>query len=345
MKFNIQVFATCYLSFVLVLTLCSCEGKKGKTPVIYITDLYHPFNDPDDHFDLVALYAIKDFDIKGIIIDYANNSKIPGKIPIEQLNSLTGRDVPYYYGLKNRLITPEDKAEDQSWYQDGCKAIVNILKKSDRKVTIISVGSLRDVTAAYNRNPDLFVRKVERLVIFAGEATNKEFYEYNVDLDKNAFIRVINNIPNIYWVPCFDGGLWKNGGRASFWQDRHSVLLKGASGPVTNFFLYALSQSTDSIGFIPYLYKPVDQNDLHKYILDSTIPLRNLWCCSVFPYFAAKEKLDFPFSFENVRVSVDSNTVLHYSDSGNQVMRFRIQDTTNYGARMTTIYNSLTKEF
>ncbi len=44
MKFNSQVFATCYLSFVLVLMLCSCEGKKGKTPVIYITDLYHPFN-------------------------------------------------------------------------------------------------------------------------------------------------------------------------------------------------------------------------------------------------------------------------------------------------------------
>lgn len=335
------LFVSLYLIIVISLTSCSFEGSEGKTPLIYLTDLYHPFNDPDDHFDLTALYALKQFDIKAIIIDCALKNKIPGKIPIEQLNTIFKRDVPYYLGLKNTLKSPEDTGEDQPSNQDGCKAILNILSQSDKKVTIIAVGSLRDVAAAYNRNPGLFETKVERLVIFAGEARNTDFFEYNVTLDKNAFIQVMNNIPNIYWVPCFDGGLWLNNGYASFWRDHHSELLNGASKPILNYFLYALSQSADTAAYIPYLYKPVNEKDLHKYILDDSIPPRNLWCCSVFPYFVTREENLFPFEFDKIRVRVDSNAVLQYPETGNQLSRFRITDPSNYGNKMTAIYNHL----
>ena len=340
-SFASRLFISVYLVLLIILSSCSFEGSKEKTPVIYLTDLYHPFNDPDDHFDLAALYALNQFDIKAIIIDCALNNKMPGKIPIEQLNTIFKRNVPYYLGLKNKLRSPDDTGEDQPYNQDGCKAILNVLSRSDKKVTIIAVGSLRDVAAAYNRNPLLFETKVDKLVIFAGEARNRDFFEYNVTLDKNAYIQVMNNIPNIYWVPCFDGGLWLNNGYASFWRDHHSELLNGASKPILNYFLYALSQSTDTVSYISCLQKPANETDLHNYILDKNIPLRSLWCCSVFPYFVTREKTVFPFEFEKIRARVDSNAVLHYSETGNQLSRFRITDPSNYGNKMTTIYNHL----
>ena len=336
-----HLFKACYLIMGIILASCSFDSKQEKTPVIYITDLYHPYNDPDDHFDLAALYAITQFEIKAIIIDCAFNGKIPGKIPIQQLNSLTKRTIPFYLGLKENLKSPVDKAEDQPENQNGCKTILAILKNSERKVTLITVGSLRDVTAAYNRDSLLFERKVEKLIIFAGEARNRDFLEYNVTLDKNAFIRAMNKIPNVYWVPCFDGGLWQNNGYASFWRDHHSVLLRGASEPILNYFLFAFTQSHDTVGYIPYLHKPVCEADLQKYILDKNIPQRSLWCCSVFPYFVSHDKATFPFGFESVSIKVDSNAVLNYSKEGNKMMRFKITDMTNYNSRMTTIYNDL----
>ena len=44
-------------------------GAEPKIPIIHSTDLFHPHVDPDDHFDLAILFAIKEFDIKGIILD------------------------------------------------------------------------------------------------------------------------------------------------------------------------------------------------------------------------------------------------------------------------------------
>jgi hypothetical protein len=329
--------------FITVFIFCSCflNINPGITTVIYVTDLYHPYADPDDHFDLAALYALKQIDIRSIIIDYAKPHKTPGRIPIEQLNFITNRKIPVYLGLKEKLTLPDDTGESQSNSQEGCNAILNCLEQSDNKVTIISVGSLRDIAAAYNRNPNLFENKVDKLIIFIGESSNQDFFEYNVRLDKNAYIRVMNNIPNIWWIPCFDGGSWQNNGNASYWSEHRSVLLKGASDPIINYFLYAFTKSTDSINYIPHLYSPVNTEDLQSHILDSSILLRNLWCCSVFPYFVEKDKSNFPFTFEQVSVSVDSNAVLHYTGTGNKLMRFAITDTANYNKKMTAIFNEI----
>ena len=38
-------------------------------PVIHCTDLFHPHDDPDDHFDLATLYAMPELDIKGVVLD------------------------------------------------------------------------------------------------------------------------------------------------------------------------------------------------------------------------------------------------------------------------------------
>ena len=314
---------------------------KGKLPVVYLTDLFHPYNDPDDHFDLAAIYSLDQFDLKAVIIDNTVHSKAPGKIPVKQMNRITRREVPAYLGLGSELGSPDDTGKDQKVYQEGCNAILNIMKISRKKVILITAGSLRDVAAAYNRDPDLFHRKLDRLIIFAGEAENLSFLEYNVTLDKNAYIRVMNSIRNIYWVPCFDGGPMKNNGLASFWQANHSALLRDASQAVTNYFLYALSRSADTLDYLNMLTRPVNQNLLNKYITGDKVPARYLWCCSVFPWFTRNPGIDFPFTFDPVTVVVDSKAAVHYEGSGNRVMRFRITDLPNYGERMTVIYNAL----
>jgi len=331
-----------FFMVVFILISCSSDINRREIPIIYVSDLYHPFEDPDDHFDLAALFGLNQFEIKAVIIDNAKSyKKTPGRIPVEQMNYITDRNVPVYVGLKDQLESMYDTGENQPVNQEGCQAILKYLETSVKKVTIVSVGSLRDIAAAYNRNSVLFKEKVDKLIIFIGEANNKENIEYNVSLDKNAYISVMNRVPNVWWVPCFDGGVWKNNGNASFWQGHHSELLEGASDPVLNYFIYALTKSSDSVNYIQYLDLPVNIENLQSLILDPTVPLRNLWCCSVFSYFAEQDKSSFPFTFEQVNVSVDSNAVVHYTDTGNKVMRFSILDKASYSKKMTKIFNDI----
>ena len=40
-----------------------------KMPIIHVTDLYHPAQDPDDHFDLATLFALPEVEIKAVLLD------------------------------------------------------------------------------------------------------------------------------------------------------------------------------------------------------------------------------------------------------------------------------------
>ena len=65
-------------------------------PVLYCTDLFHPHDDPDDHFDLATIYAIPGIELRGIVLDQGDKQQQrPGRIPVGQLNALTGRSVPW----------------------------------------------------------------------------------------------------------------------------------------------------------------------------------------------------------------------------------------------------------
>ncbi|HYW80469.1 MAG TPA: nucleoside hydrolase, partial [Thermoguttaceae bacterium] len=221
-----------------VVLLCAAKASAGeaKVPVIYCSDLFHPHDDPDDHFDIASLYAIEEIDIKAVILDQgAKQERQPGAIPVGQVNQLTGRKVPFAIGLPQRLTHSADTGLDQpERYQGAVRLILTVLETSPVPVTIITVGSLRDVAAAHNRRPELFRTKVSRIFSFIGDAKGA-FQEYNVSLDPHAYESVMNAELPLYWVPCFDGGLWKNeDGNASFWQASHAVLLRDASEPVLN---------------------------------------------------------------------------------------------------------------
>jgi len=355
------------LLLVLVFSVYSCSSiadktKSPKVPVIYCTDLFHPYDDPDDHFDIASLYALKELDIRGIVLDQGKKQdQKPGRIPVEQMNYLTGRDVPWVIGLSEPLNNPEDAAlTEPKKYQEGVSLILNILESSQDPVTIITVGSLRDVAAAYNRKPDLFRKHVSRLMIFIGEASAGT-REWNVGLDPNAFIRIMNSGLPIWWVPCFDGGNFKNKGKASFWNASHADLLTYASDRVMNFFIYALLQK-DIPGHLDFLETRVDEKDRRRVLAGK----RNLWCAAVFTAIAGRkiikknrEWISVPvdnsikefqtcevFRFVPVSLYVDDQARVVYQNTSrsHRIFRFQIVNSKLYPEIMTSVTSHLIGE-
>lgn len=356
MNINKMAFVLILLILLLNNIYANTNKPEKRVPVIYCTDLFHPHDDPDDHFDIACLYAIQEIEIKAIILDQGQKqTKKPGSIPISQLNHITGRNVPYAIGLSDRLKTASDKGLWQAKeYQYGVELILKILKTSKAPVTIISVGSLRDIAAGYNRSPDLFKNKVDRLFIFIGEASAKGHIEYNVGLDKKAYIRIMNSGLPVYWVPCFDGGPWQNNGRASYWRASHKDLLGRASAKVMNYFIYALLQKNQK-NPIQYLDKQVN-TDEQKRVLSMN---RNLWCTAIFAHIAGrrfvrrenefisvpmnvsynKEQEIRPFKFDEVSVFVDEQANVLYEDTNRagRIMQFHVLTDDIYAEVMTSV--------
>ncbi len=315
------------------------SSKNAPVPVIHCTDLFHPHEDPDDHFDLATLYAIPGLDLKAVILDQGRRQeKSPGSVPVSQMNHLTRRTVPFAIGLGDKLRDPGDKALDQPFqFQHGVNLILTTLRQSPVPVAITAVGSMRDVAAAFNREPELFRRQVSKLMIFIGEASDPKYVEYNVTLDPQAYVALMRSGLPIYWVPCFDGGLWQNHGHASFWQARQEDLLKRARPELLQYFIYALEkEKSDPLTF---LSTPVDPERKRRLYAGR----RNLWCAATFEWLVAPEAAKGIFGFEAVDVSITGEGVVHYgkAPTSKKVMRFEILDPANYAARMTAATEKL----
>jgi len=338
------------------------DERSRKVSVIYCTDLFHPHNDPDDHFDIATLYSIPEIDLRAVILDQNNRcgwdqENTPGSVPVSQLNYITNRGVPYAVGLRFNLVTPEDTGLWGEQGQEGIELLLDALRQSSGPVTIITVGSLRDAAAAYNREPQLLREKVDRLFVFAGEASKAGFVDYNVDLDINAYIRIMGSDLPVYWVPCFDGGMWKNHGNASWWDAAHQDLLSKASRKALNFFIYALlKKDKDAVDPISYIDNEIDTDGRDRVFAMT----RHLWCSSVLAYVANRriirrdgEVVSIPagtdcrpqelvelFTFKDVEIDVDrparpSRTAK--PDERRTVKLFHITNKDIYSTAMTSI--------
>ena len=354
-----------YLLFLTLLMAGYNIGLAGerKTPVIYCCDLFHPHCDPDDHFDIATLYAIPEIDIKVIILDQNNNQgwnqdKDPGSVPISQMNYITNRNVPYAAGLSYKLAMPEDTGFWQpKKHQKGVELLLDTLKKSSEPVTVITVGSLRNVAAAYNRDPKLLREKISRLFAFVGEASKKGYVDYNIDLDINAYIRVMGSDLPVYWVPCFDGGIWQNNGNASYWNASHKDLLSKASDKTLNFFIYALlKKDKDAVDPVRYIDGEVDVEARDKIFAMK----RHLWCSAVFSYVSGRkiirkngEFVSMPaetvccpkqvvdlFTFKDVAIDVDRPVRILTDGKPGEIRKVKLFQITNkdiYQKAMTSI--------
>lgn len=332
--------------------------KPGSVPIVYSTDLYHPHEDPDDHFDLATLYALGQFDIRGVILDGgARQLKAPGRVPVEQMIELTGRKTPCAIGLGASFGSPEDDARKQpEELQGGVKLLLDALRASPGPVTVFTTGSVRDVAAAFNREPELLRKKIGRLYINIGDASG--WIEYNVGLDRHSYVRVLRSGLPVYWCPCFDGGGGKKErGYATYWQFTQSQVLDAAPVGLQNWFIFALTKpAADPIAFLSQPQK----EDGRKRVWAMR---RNMWCTAPFLHAAgltvvqaapdrwevrpqaavgdAKRLFDFLPAKVAVEPSGKAALVLDQQAPGEPVLVFKILDPAAYDAAMTKVLREL----
>ena len=227
----------------LLIGLSSQKSIHAGEPTIVITDLYHPYQDDDDNFDLVMGYALPEIDLKAVILDVTEPFRKPvaddpdfysdsggpraaGIIPVMQLNYIFNRQVPFAVGPFNQMNDPGDKMLDiPGFQQQGVHLLLQTLEKSEQPVSILSFGSARILAVALNRNPYLMKNKIKMIHLNAGRAhpekhrlgnVDDQPREWNVRLDVHGFVRLLrSNLPvSIY--PCL--GEQSPGQYNTFWE-------------------------------------------------------------------------------------------------------------------------------
>lgn len=322
----------------MLAALMSAAGGTGKAavPVIYSTDLLHPADDPDDHFDLACLFSMPEADLRAVVLDQGDRqAQRPGHRAVWQLNRLAGRHVPAAIGLRDKLKGPDDQGLDQpAEFQNGVQLILQTLKDAPEKAAVLFVGSARDVVAACNREPRLFRDKVRSIHGFIGDAGEPTHREWNVGLDPQAFVGLLRSEVPFYWLPCFDGGPWTNNGHATFWRVKHGQLLEKTPPSLQRYFLYMLRQSTNDP--IAFLSEPMPAAE-RAWLMGGD---RNMWCGALLGLAVGRPLLGAgpePAGFAPVDVWVDDAAVVHSGKaSGSRtVMRFEIRDRERYAEAAT----------
>lgn len=229
----------CYLS----------KADTGKTEVVVITDLYHPYQDPGDNLDLIMGFGLPDVELKAVLLDITDafrkqvadhptlwqdprGPREAGFIPVRQLNYIFDRSVPCAMGPMSMMKSEYDKMEYVSHVENGAiDLLFEVLKSGKNKVDILSFGSARILAVAFNRNPELMKRKIRKIHLSAGTASpNYELGqdqganaipggEWNVALDVCAFTRILKSQLPVAIYPCAgkDGGFVKDHNN-TYWQ-------------------------------------------------------------------------------------------------------------------------------
>jgi hypothetical protein len=342
-----------------------------KAPVIYSTDLFHPLGDPDDHVDLATLFALPELDVRAIILDQGDMQGVKsGQVPVQQMMALTGRQVPFAAGLGTALRYPEDKGLNQfGFYQAGVNLILKALRESPQPVFVITTGSVRDVMAAFNREPELFREKAARIYVNAGNSAGGDLY-WNPSLDPQAYIRLMSVGLPVYWCPCF-GGLetleaFAAGPRPTlqyqtYWEFRQADIFGALAAPLQDFFLYALGRKSvskvDPIAYLSRAPEPALRAEQWK-------QMRSMWSTASLyhaagrkhyragdswavrhepvPGYALAEVFDFVPA--EVMIDRDLRTIPKISGASGPLRLFHLLDPANYAKAMLASLRQLLAE-
>ena len=251
-----------------------------RTPVIDITDLYHPPQDPGDNVDLIAAYALPEIDLKAVILDvteryrrpYVNpgdhgyddpsGGRDPGYVPVIQLNSIFGREVPCAPGPYTPMRSPEDRMEDApAFQQTGIELILRTLRESPVPVDIVSFGSARPLAVAFNRAPDLLREKMRRAYLCAGSAS-PGCLEWNVNLDVHAFVRVLRSGLPLAIYPCAtEASATAMGPHNTYWSLPRFELIRAMTPALQRYLAFAF-QRTVRMDFLAALEEEVPETAL-----------------------------------------------------------------------------------
>jgi inosine-uridine nucleoside N-ribohydrolase len=177
----------------------SAASSSKRIPVILDTDIG---DDIDDTWALVMLLKSPEFDIKMVIGD--NHNGIYRAKIIARMLEIAGRtDIPIGMAYSKR----QDGGNQSDWvkdynlasypgkiYEDGVGALIDIIKKSDEKITVIAIGPVTNLAEALRREPS--IAENARFVGMHGSVylgyggSEKISAEYNVKMDVKACQKV-----------------------------------------------------------------------------------------------------------------------------------------------------------
>lgn len=259
--------------------------RTGRVPLVHVTDLYHPPQDPDDQLDLATIAALEELDLRAVVLDVTERflvpapegfdvARDPGFVPVAQLGYLLGRVIPTAAGPTQPLRAPDDDARDRPQReQAGIDLLLDALESSAEPVVISAVGSARVVTAAFNRAPELMRAKTRAVLLNAG-STSPERREWNVDLDPAAYVGLWRSGLPIRWYPCATerGAFAADHERGTYWKASHHDLFEGLPDALRAWFAYGFAGSArgDVIGAL----RDLGAGAVWEHVLAGT---RNVW--------------------------------------------------------------------
>jgi hypothetical protein len=328
------------IAFVLaVASVASAQSPVKRVEVVYSTDLFHPHDDPDDHLDLAAAFALKELDIRAVLLDQGDKQRQrPGRIPLDQMEALTGRRISSAIGLAHKFETPSDTGrEDAPEYQGAVELLLSVLRQSGARVAVIATGSVRDITAAFNREPELLRKRISGVYVNIGN-TKIGGGEYNVDLDPQAFRGLLASGLPVYWFPCRP----YNNGHSAQWRLAHYAdVLDGAPLRLQNFFLYALHR-VDPAEMSPSSALSLNLRPWRKLIWDQP---KDMWSTASLLTVAGRAD---GWRFVPARLEVDERgktSLLSYGPENANIQALEITALEQYPGAMTRALSRLLREF
>jgi len=213
------------------------------------------------------------------------------------------------------------------------------------------------LAAAFNREPDLLRSRIKAILLNAGtSAGNRE--EWNVGLDRIAYIDLWRSGLPIHWYPCANqsGAFDQSDHRSTYWQAAQADLLRDTKMRLQAWFYYALSRSTRSDilhaleeGGMGYVW----ENILHE--------KRNMWSTASLitgagrklartsegwrfvPADGAPASDSWPMELEPITAEISNGGVVTWRPATEPSIHkiFRRQEGQAYGSAMTEALNAL----
>ncbi len=331
--------------------------KKEVPIVIYQTDLYHPHNDPDDHFDMATIFSLAyqgQICLEQIIIDYPFKDcpGDPAILAIEQLKYMTGLDVPTYIGTAVPMRDMNDTQYDIDTVNSiAVEKIAAALRKAQQPVYIIIVGGCNDIAIAGRRYPELFRQKCAGILLNAGSGVHNDdgILEYNVQLNVSSYATIFDLPCPVFWFPCFskvhNTGEFRLGEFGTYYAFKQCHVLQGLSPHLKNFFEYMLEQSNDP-KYLRYIDKKINENLILKY----GHMYRNMWSTASILFAAGKsvssdgtlidydtEGQDKLYTLDPISVTCSPTGITDwkYDASSKERFIFHIKDMQRYNSAMT----------
>ncbi len=345
-------------------------------PMLHVSDLFRPHNDPDDHWDLACVYSLawqRHVDLRGILIDYPppQTHTDPDILSVAQLNYLTGKAVPVVIGAPRWVDSADAGRPENDLALRGVRALLGMLQHSDEPIVINILGSCRDVALAGSLAPELFAQKCKAIYLNAGSGTpdpeKAAKLEWNVSLDPRAYSKMFTLPCPLYWMPCFEE-LGRDASQSStppqygtYYRFRQSEILPQLSDEMQKFFAYLFKHgryeeqraTKDDIqpDWLRYLVAPKDAGLLER----ANAMDRNMWCTGGFLHAVGltvtrsgeivpiQEAQDPVFTFDPVDVTCSPDGVTAWQPATASPPRyiFHVRDAQQYPAAMTAALKTL----